>query len=91
LLTKIVFPTLSPTIYRLTNTDYPSRVVLKLEEPEEKILEVTTNKILNKFNNSHIFIKIVKDRTREEQLLKLKSDFITIAAHQLRTPITGVA
>jgi len=91
LLTKIVFPTLSPTIYRMTNTDYPSKVVLKLEHPEEKILEIITNRIINKFSNSVIFIKIVKDRTREEQLLKLKSDFITVAAHQLRTPITGVA
>ncbi len=91
LLAKIVFPTLSPTIYRMTTTDYPSKVVLKLESPEEKILEIITNRIINKFSGSTIFIKIIKDRTREEQLLKLKSDFITVAAHQLRTPITGVA
>ena len=91
LLAKIVFPTLAPTIYRLSDSDYPSRVVLHLETPEEKILEVTTNRIFNKFTNSYIFIKIIKDRTREEQLLKLKSDFISIAAHQLRTPITGIS
>jgi len=82
---------LAPTIYRLTSSDYPSKVVIQLHEPNERILEITTNRVYDQFNKNYIFIKIIKDKTREEQLLKQKTDFITIAAHQLRTPITGIA
>jgi len=36
------------------------------------------------------FMKIIRDRTREISLLKGKNEFLTIASHQLRTPITNV-
>src|SRR3990167_8729827 len=37
-----------------------------------------------------VFMKVIQDRTREVELFKTQSDFITVAAHQLRTPLTGI-
>ncbi|HLD21263.1 MAG TPA: ATP-binding protein [Patescibacteria group bacterium] len=36
------------------------------------------------------WVKVVKDITRERELDEVKSDFISVAAHQLRTPLAGL-
>jgi len=89
-LSKIVFPSLAPEMYRISPNTNPSKISIKIFKPREYILEIITNRVENKYSKSFGFVKIVKDRTREEQLMKTKSDFITVAAHQLRTPLTGV-
>ncbi|OHA84609.1 MAG: hypothetical protein A2408_03100 [Candidatus Yonathbacteria bacterium RIFOXYC1_FULL_52_10] len=38
----------------------------------------------------HNFIKLVRDVTREKLVEKSKSNFITVAAHQLRTPLSAI-
>ena len=90
-LAKIVFPSLAPEMYRTSPNTNPSKILIKIFKPREYILEIITSRVENKYDKSFGFVKIIKDRTREEQLMKSKSDFITIAAHQLRTPLTGVA
>ena len=65
-------------------------MMIKMFKPKEYILEIVTSKVQNLYDRSFGFVKIIKDRTRENQLLKTKSDFITVAAHQLRTPLTGI-
>ena len=37
------------------------------------------------------FLKVIHNLTREENLKKIQADFITIAAHQLRTPLSGLS
>lgn len=90
LLAKIVFPSLAPEMTRMSDNRGPSRVMIKMFKPKEYILEIVTSKVQNLYDRSFGFVKIIKDRTRENQLLKTKSDFITVAAHQLRTPLTGI-
>ena len=46
--------------------------------------------MLNESGEISGFLKIVRDRTREVDLVRAKSDFITVAAHQLRTPLSAV-
>ncbi len=87
---KIVFPSLAPEMTRMSDNRGPSRVMIKMFKPKEYILEIVTSKVQNLYDRSFGFVKIIKDRTRENQLLKTKSDFITVAAHQLRTPLTGI-
>jgi len=89
-LAKIVFPSLAPEMYRTSPNTNPSKILIKIFKPREYILEIITSRVENKYDKSFGFVRIIKDRTREEQLMKSKSDFITIAAHQLRTPLTGV-
>ncbi|MDD3808328.1 MAG: ATP-binding protein [Candidatus Pacebacteria bacterium] len=90
ILAKIAFPSLASELTRLSPETNPSKVLIKIFKPRELILELITSRVENKYDHSFGFVKIIKDRTREEQLMRSKSDFITVAAHQLRTPLTGI-
>jgi len=65
-------------------------MVLKLIDPKEITLEITTSQIFNDKHEVMGFLKIVQDKTREESAARTQKDFITVAAHQLRTPLTGL-
>ena len=57
----------------------------------EKRIEVTTIPIVNNFQGqSGHNLKILHDVTRERLLDRMKSEFVSVAAHQLRTPLTGI-
>ena len=53
-------------------------------------LRVITDRIKNEKGEVAGFLKIIHDQTRETELLKSKNDFIAVAAHQLRTPLSAV-
>lgn len=63
---------------------------LALEEPTEKTLEITTVPVLASGGKLLSNIKILRDVTREKVIERLKSEFISIAAHQLRTPLSAI-
>jgi signal transduction histidine kinase len=50
-----------------------------------------TTKVIDDKGHLYGFLRIVHDLTKEEVLRKIQSDFITIVAHQLRTPMSGLA
>lgn len=89
-LVQVFFPALAPvSITRSETGKYPQVIDMSLESPVLD-LRITTTRILDPKNQLLGFVKIIHDRTRELQLLKSKSDFIAVAAHQLRTPLTSV-
>lgn len=90
LIAQIIFPALAPSILKKSVDQETNRLELKFSEPREMVLEVTTTKVIDNDGHHYGFLKIIRDRTREESVLKMKSDFITIAAHQLRTPLSGI-
>ena len=64
---------------------------LTIDFPEKREVEVVTIPLTNiKTEEREGFIKIIRDITKERQISRSKSDFINIAAHQLRTPMSGV-
>jgi signal transduction histidine kinase len=88
-LLTILFPAIAPSIIRRSELGaYPQVVDIAFENPQLE-LRVTTNRITDDKGGVTGFIKLVENRTRERTLLKAKSEFITIASHQLRTPLTG--
>ncbi len=90
ILTQILFPSLAPLVIKRSEGDiYPQVFDITFDNPEIN-LTVTTVKMLLSNNEISGFVKIIHDRTREVELYKSKSEFITVAAHQLRTPLSGI-
>ena len=57
---------------------------------QELTYKVITAEVVDKKNSSLGIMKIFNNLTREKTIDKLKSDFISIAAHQLRTPLAAI-
>jgi len=89
-LLTILFPALATTIIRRSMPGiYPQIIDISFDDPPLDI-QIVTNKIID--NNGKIlgFVKLIHDKTRELSLLKSKGEFITVASHQLRTPLSGL-
>ena len=68
---------------------YPQIVDISFNDPILE-LRVITDRVKDENGQPAGFLKIIHDQTREVELLKSKSSFITVAAHQLRTPLSAV-
>jgi len=89
--TKLIFPSLAPTVLERSADIYPQKIKVKFDEPKELTLEIVTTKVIDEKGNVFGFLKVIHDLTKEEVLQKTQKDFITVAAHQLRTPLSGLS
>ncbi|OGY96549.1 MAG: hypothetical protein A2122_02465 [Candidatus Liptonbacteria bacterium GWB1_49_6] len=91
LLTQVIFPSLAPVMTSRTEPgSYPQVVDISFETPNLE-LRVKTNAIADPSGKVLGFVKTIRDRTRDVAAIRSKNEFITVASHQLRTPITGIA
>ena len=89
-LIQVVFPSLAPMIVRKSDPGvYPQVADISFDDPRLD-LRVTTDRIFDEDGGVIGFVKLITNRTREAELLQAKTEFIAIAAHQLRTPLTAV-
>lgn len=89
-LIQVVFPSLAPVIMRRSDPGaYPQVADISFDEPRLD-LRIVTDRIFDDDGLIIGFVKLVTNRTREIGLLKSKTEFIAVAAHQLRTPLTAV-
>lgn len=87
--TQVIFPSLAPSINALSGDGWPQIVDIAFEEPKLE-LHTVLNRITNQEGRVIAFLKLVTDTTREKAIMQSKSDFIAVAAHQLRTPMTAL-
>ncbi len=87
-LVQVMFPSLAPSVVSRSEEDvFPQVADLNFDDVN---LRVTTNRIVDATGRVQGFVKIIRNRTREVQVLKSKGEFLTVAAHQLRTPLTAI-
>ncbi|GEM_PF-1010083 len=67
----------------------PEEIIFE-ENGQELIFKAITAKVLSADGERLGIMKIFYDLTREKMIDRLKSEFITIAAHQLRTPLSAI-
>jgi PAS domain S-box-containing protein len=91
LLVKLIFPSLAPVVLEKSSDVYPEKIKVKFYQPRELILEIIMTKVMDEKGKTYGFLRIIHDLTKEELLRKTQSDFITIVAHQLRTPLSGLS
>ncbi len=87
-LVQVIFPSLAPNVVLHSEPGvYPQMADMHFEDTH---LRVITNRVVNENGMTLGFTKVVHNRTREISILKSKSEFLNIAAHQLRTPLTAI-
>jgi PAS domain S-box-containing protein len=65
--------------------------VVKLDHSgEEKVYRVQTSSVYDENKKFLGVVKVFYDLTTEKAINKAKSKFISVAAHQLRTPLSGI-
>lgn len=90
LLAQVLFPSLAPAMtWKSDPAIFPNIMEISITEPFIELV-VTTIRVLDQKGKILGFFKVIKDRTREEEILKTKSEFLTVAAHQMRTPLSGI-
>lgn len=90
LFAQILFPSLAPaSVERSEPNVWPQVVSLTFEEPHREFT-ATTIRLPHSNENSFQFVKIIRDETRTSEVFARQSEFVTVAAHQLRTPLTAL-
>jgi len=90
-LAQVIFPSLAPRIMpRSPEGVSPQVVDLSFTDPSLE-LRVTTAPLAGDDGKTIAFMKIIRDRTALLAALRSKSEFVTVASHQFRTPITEIS
>lgn len=89
-LIQIIFPSLAPrVISRSKEGEYPQVLAVSFTDPQLEF-RVTTAPINDENGRVIAFMKIVRDRTAQAAAMRSRTEFITVASHQLRGPVTDI-
>jgi|GEM_PF-389012 two-component system sensor histidine kinase VicK len=87
---QIVFPSLAPrVVVRSAEGEYPQVVDVSFANPQLEF-RVTTAPINGENGLPFGFMKIVRDRTAQTAVMRSQGEFVTVASHQLRGPVTDI-
>lgn len=87
----LFYPVLAPEHHFVAQkTRYPQIVEVVLKEPKEVTLSIATVPLVSPRGENLGFLKIITDISRERAIAKVKSEFISVTAHQLRTPLSAI-
>ena len=89
-LIQIIFPALAPRVVTRTKEgEYPQVLDVSFTDPQLEF-RITTAPVVDETGRTLAFMKIVRDRTAQLAAMRSRSEFVTIASHQLRGPGTDI-
>ena len=89
-LIQVIFPSLAPRVLaRSKEGEYPQLLDISFADPTLEF-RVTSAPITDDGGQPLAFMKIVRDRTTQILALRSRSEFVTVASHQLRGPVTDI-
>jgi signal transduction histidine kinase len=89
-LMQVIFPSLAPRVtVRSKEGENPQVVDLSFTDPHLE-LRVTTATLTDDNKKTIAFMKIIRNRTALLEAMRSKSEFVTVASHQLRGPVTDI-
>lgn len=89
---ELMYPALAPyasSSKALPGVSSAKTMEIHTSSPELKLL-VTMTHVVDQAGKVRGFLKILHDVSRERLLGRIKSEFVSIAAHQLRTPLSAI-
>lgn len=61
-----------------------------IESPEKRYLKITTSPVYDSRGVFIGFVKVLHDFTKEKEIEHMKSEFVSLASHQLRSPLSSL-
>lgn len=89
LMSKLFYENLWKIIKEDKNT-FIGEIKNRRKDGEEYIAAVSISPILDKNDDIIFFVGIERDITKEKEIDKAKTEFVSLASHQLRTPLTSI-
>ncbi len=88
---RVLFPILAEEA-RAIQADgaHVKLIELKVRYPLERDLQIATVPVMSGQGRIFSYLKVIRDISRERAIGKTKSEFISLAAHQLRTPLSAI-
>ncbi|MGH7203170.1 MAG: sensor histidine kinase [Candidatus Levyibacteriota bacterium] len=89
---KLVKPSESPLAYVITKgrAITEKEYTLEFDENRKKYVQVSASAIRNKQGKIIAAAQIIADITNQKEIEKQKDDFLSMASHELKTPITSM-
>ena len=89
-LVEVMYPVHAPQVSHIENSGGRAKIMKIQTSKPERNLEVTMLQVLDQDRKTIGFMKILHDITKEVLLEKMKVEFVSVAAHQLRTPLSSM-
>ncbi len=77
-------------IIKTEKRDFKNEIKNRRKDGTEYDAEVKISPVLGRNNNIDFFVGIERDITKEKQVDRAKTEFVSLASHQLRTPLSTI-
>ncbi len=90
-LVQALYPILSSQVKKIhIKEGAPDILEMKLEKPAALEVQMVTIPLRDEKKVIVRYLKVIRDVSRENAIAHSKSEFISVAAHQLRTPLSAI-